>query len=61
VTAILTTMKDLVRLGELADLFPSSMPLAAARLRIVIEEEESAVDWLVARLKPVDEPGLLHP
>jgi tetraacyldisaccharide 4'-kinase len=52
VTAILTTMKDLVRLGELADLFPGSMPLAAARLRIVIEEEESAVDWLIERLKP---------
>jgi tetraacyldisaccharide-1-P 4'-kinase len=50
VTAILTTMKDLVRLGELADLFPSSMPLAAARLRIVIDDEESAVDWLVNRI-----------
>ena len=56
VTAILTTMKDLVRLGELADLFPRSMPLAAARLRIVIDEEQSALDWLIERLKPVDSP-----
>jgi hypothetical protein len=26
------------------------MPLAAARLRIVIDDEESAVDWLVNRI-----------
>jgi tetraacyldisaccharide 4'-kinase len=51
VTAILTTEKDLVRLGRLALLFPTSMPLAVARLRIEIEEQQQAIDWLVGQLR----------
>ena len=47
VTAIITTEKDLVRLGNLASIFPKSMPLATVRLRIKIENQAEAIDWLV--------------
>jgi tetraacyldisaccharide 4'-kinase len=50
-TAIVTTEKDLVRLGNLASIVPASMPLATAHLTIEIEEEATAIDWLVSRLK----------
>ncbi|MGD0801500.1 MAG: tetraacyldisaccharide 4'-kinase [Terracidiphilus sp.] len=50
-TAILTTEKDLVRLGRLVYLFPKTMPLAVARLRIEIDEQKEAIDWLVERLR----------
>jgi tetraacyldisaccharide 4'-kinase len=49
-TAIVTTGKDLVRLGKLASIFPESLPLAAASLRIEIENESAALDWLVNRI-----------
>jgi tetraacyldisaccharide 4'-kinase len=49
-TAIITTEKDLVRLGKLASTFPASMPLATARLRIEIESQAAAIDWLINRL-----------
>jgi tetraacyldisaccharide 4'-kinase len=49
-TAIITTEKDLVRLGMLASTFPASMPLATARLRIEIDSQTAAIDWLVNRL-----------
>jgi tetraacyldisaccharide-1-P 4'-kinase len=52
VTAIITTEKDLVRMGNLASLFPRSMPLAIARLRVKIEQQQAAIDWLVNRLSP---------
>jgi tetraacyldisaccharide 4'-kinase len=51
VSAIITTEKDLVRLGELASIFPKSMPLATARLRIKIENQAEAIDWLVDRVR----------
>jgi tetraacyldisaccharide 4'-kinase len=51
VSAIITTEKDLVRLGNLASLFPKSMPLATARLRIKIENQAEAIDWLVSRVR----------
>ncbi len=51
-TALLTTEKDLVRLGKLASAFPASMPIAAARLHIEIEDQTAAIDWLVKRLTP---------
>jgi tetraacyldisaccharide 4'-kinase len=50
ITAILTTEKDLVRLGALAALFPEEMPLRAVKLRVEIEDQEAAIDWLVARI-----------
>jgi tetraacyldisaccharide 4'-kinase len=49
-TALITTKKDLLRLGKLADLIPNSMPLATAHLRIDIEDQNTAVDWLIDRL-----------
>jgi len=52
VAAVITTEKDLVRMGNLALLFPKSMPLTTARLHIKIEDEKSAIDWLVKRLAP---------
>jgi tetraacyldisaccharide 4'-kinase len=51
VSAIITTEKDLVRLGNLASLFPPSMPLATARLHIEIENQAEAIDWLVDRVR----------
>jgi tetraacyldisaccharide 4'-kinase len=50
VAAVITTEKDLVRMGNLALLFPKSIPLTTARLRIKIEDQKSAIDWLVSRL-----------
>jgi tetraacyldisaccharide 4'-kinase len=52
-TALVTTEKDLVRLGALASTFPESMPLSAVGLRIEIENQAAAIDWLVERLAPV--------
>jgi tetraacyldisaccharide 4'-kinase len=51
VTAIITTEKDLVRLGALTSTFPQSMPLATARLRIEIKNQTEAIDWLVDRVR----------
>jgi len=49
-SALITTEKDHVRLGALASSIPVSLPLKTAPLRIVIEDETAAVDWLVGRL-----------
>lgn len=49
--AILTTGKDLARMGELAAIFAPSMPLMTVRLRIEIEHEETALDWLIGQLR----------
>jgi tetraacyldisaccharide 4'-kinase len=51
VTAIITTEKDLVRLGNLVSIFPQSMPLTTARLSIKIENQAEAIDWLVDRVR----------
>ena len=51
-TALITTEKDLVRLGALSSTFPESMPLSVVRLRIEIENQAAAIDWLVDRLTP---------
>jgi tetraacyldisaccharide 4'-kinase len=51
-TALITTEKDLVRLGKLASTFPAALPLRTARLRIEIEDQAAAIDWLVGRLVP---------
>lgn len=47
-TALLTTEKDRVRLGSLA----TTLPLKTAQLRIEIEDEAAAVEWLVRRVFP---------
>jgi tetraacyldisaccharide 4'-kinase len=49
-TAVVTTEKDRVRLGPLAQAWPESLPLVTAGLRIEIENEDAVVDWLVERL-----------
>jgi tetraacyldisaccharide 4'-kinase len=51
-TALITTEKDLVRLGKLASTLPASMPVTTARLRIEIEDQAAALDWLLGRLRP---------
>jgi tetraacyldisaccharide 4'-kinase len=52
-TALVTTEKDMVRLGGLAATFPQPIPLLVAHLRVVIEEEEKACSWLIERLREV--------
>ncbi len=49
-TALLTTEKDRVRLGDLAASIPASLPLTSVLLRVAIENEAAAVDWLIERL-----------
>jgi len=53
-TALMTTEKDLVRLGKRLSAFPESLPLKTARLTVEIESESAAIDWLVGRLAPID-------
>lgn len=48
--ALVTTEKDLVRLGELASTFSASLPLTTAQLTMEIEDQAAALDWLIARL-----------
>lgn len=48
--ALVTTEKDLVRLGRFASTFPKSLPLKTARLTIEIEDEGTALDWLLDRV-----------
>jgi tetraacyldisaccharide 4'-kinase len=48
--ALITTEKDLVRLGQLAGSFPASLPVLTAGLRIEIADETDAVDGLLARI-----------
>jgi tetraacyldisaccharide 4'-kinase len=49
-TALLTTEKDRIRLGSLASTLPALLPLQTVQLRIEIEDEDAAVDWLIHRL-----------
>jgi tetraacyldisaccharide 4'-kinase len=51
VSAIITTEKDFVRLGNFASLFPPSMPLVTAHLRIKIENQTEAIQWLEDRIR----------
>lgn len=50
--ALITTEKDLARLGILAAKFPESIPLRVADLVVEIEDESTAVDWLIAQCFP---------
>jgi tetraacyldisaccharide 4'-kinase len=49
--ALVTTEKDLVRLGEQAVKLAEMLPVKTAALRTVIEDEAAALDWLLDRLK----------
>jgi tetraacyldisaccharide 4'-kinase len=46
-TSLITTEKDRVRLGKLASTFPAALPLRTALLRIEIEDQAAAIDWLI--------------
>ncbi|MGO9339626.1 MAG: tetraacyldisaccharide 4'-kinase [Terracidiphilus sp.] len=50
-SALVTTEKDLVRLGGMSSRFGDSLPLNAAALRVEIEDEDQAVEGLIERLK----------
>lgn len=53
--ALVTTEKDLVRIGDIRSLVPQSildsMPLLPVRLTVEIEHASAAMDWLIARLR----------
>ena len=49
-TALLTTEKDRVRIGTLAATLPAPLQLKTVPLRIEIEDEPAAIDWLVDRI-----------
>ena len=49
-TALITTEKDLVRLGKFVAMIEREMSLKAAGLRITIENEQEALAWLQSRL-----------
>ena len=66
--ALVTTAKDQVRLAPLIAALPPDLPLLTASLRIEIEEESAALDWLVrqarrhsARTAPVRKSLFAHP
>jgi len=49
--AIVTTAKDRVRLGKLTSVFPESIRLETASLRIEIEDEDAALDFILSKLQ----------
>lgn len=53
-TVLLTTEKDRARLGAMA----SSLPIEVVPLRIEIENEKAAIDWLVSRILAARSAGL---
>jgi tetraacyldisaccharide 4'-kinase len=49
-SALLTTEKDMVRLGKLASELLRTLPLRTVHLRVEIEEQSAAIDWLLGRI-----------
>ncbi len=49
-TVCVTTEKDAVRMGGLAECFPPELPLRTVALTVAIEDENAAADWLLERL-----------
>lgn len=49
--AFVTTEKDRVRMGALAGALAASVPLHTANLRVEIEDEAAAIDWLAAQVE----------
>jgi tetraacyldisaccharide 4'-kinase len=54
---LITTEKDLVRLGKMTSFIFQSMPLATARLRIKIDNHAQAIDWLIEQITPRSNPS----
>jgi tetraacyldisaccharide 4'-kinase len=50
-TALLTTEKDRIRIGALAATVSVSLPIQIVPLRIEIEDEKAAIDWLTHSLR----------
>jgi tetraacyldisaccharide 4'-kinase len=50
-TALVTTVKDQVRFER--ESIPPGLPLLAAGLRVEIQDEADATDWLVARVRDI--------
>jgi tetraacyldisaccharide 4'-kinase len=50
-TALLTTEKDRVRIGALAATLPATISLQTVQLRVEIEDEKAAIDWLAHSLR----------
>ncbi len=50
-TALLTTEKDRVRLGPLADSLPAALTLQVVTLQIEIENEKAAIDSLIEAVR----------
>lgn len=48
-TALLTTEKDLVRLGKLNSELPRSLPIRTVHLSVEIEDQDAAIDWLLSQ------------
>ena len=51
--ALLTTEKDLVRLGRLCAHFADNIPLQSVGLRVVIEQESDHIGALLSRIKAI--------
>jgi len=49
--AVLTTEKDRVRLGAMAASLSASLLLETVKLRIEIENERAAIDWLIRAIR----------
>lgn len=49
-TTFLTTEKDFIRLGDLVQALPASVPLRTVPLRVEIEDAPAALQWLIERL-----------
>ena len=50
--ALVTTEKDLARLGSLGGVLRGDLPLHTVHLQVALENEKAALDWLAARLAP---------
>ena len=48
--ALITTEKDHVRLAALVDAIPAELKLETAGLRIEIDDEDAAIDWVISRI-----------
>jgi tetraacyldisaccharide 4'-kinase len=49
-TALITTQKDEVRMGNLTEHFPAEFPLRIARLEVAIDDEDGVMAWIEERL-----------
>jgi tetraacyldisaccharide 4'-kinase len=58
-SALVTTEKDLIRLGSLVSALPESLPLKTVGFRIEIENQNEIMDWLVARVAAVPSTTVL--